>query len=156
MAQGAMYVAQIDGVSISAICDIFYIKPASTRAVVIHEIRITQETTETSEQLPIKIFRTATDASASGTSNTPAPLMANAFPAAGATVRTNITGGSLTTETTLLGTQGDNVLGGWHFLPTPAAQPVLPPGGNGFSVKLKTAPTAALTISGYVIFEEIG
>lgn len=155
MSNGLRYIASIDGISISAICDIFYLKPPSDAAIVIHEIRLTQETSETSEQLPIKVFRTATDNSANGTANTPAPLHVG-FPACGSTVRTNLTGASLATETTQLGTQGENVLSGWQWLPVPEDRIVVSPGGNGFVIKLKTAPGAALTISGYMIFEEIG
>jgi hypothetical protein len=153
---GSMYVSVIDGLSVSAIADIFYLKPASTRAVVIHEIRLTQETSETSEQLPLKLFRTSTDNSANGTANTPAPLNPNAAASVGATVRTNITGGSLAAETTLLRVESENVLGGWHYLPTPEDRIVIPAGGNGFVAKLKTAPAAALTLSGVMVFEEIG
>jgi len=149
------YVAVLDGVSVSAIADLFYVKPPSDAAVVIHEVFVGQETAETSEQLPLKIFRTATDNSAQGTSNTPAPLHVG-FPACGSTVRTNITGANLATETTQLGTMPSNVLAGWHYLQTQEYRLVLTPGGNGFVVKLKTAPAAALTLSGYVIFEEIG
>lgn len=153
---GSVYTAVFDGVSVSAIADLFYLKPASTRAVVIHEVRISQETSETSEQLPLKLFRTATDNSANGTANTPAPLNLNAAAAAGCTVRTNITGASLATETTLLRVESENVLGGWHYLPTPEDRIVIPAGGNGFVVKLKTAPAAALTLDGVMVFEELG
>ena len=155
MSSGLRYQAVIDGVSISAICDIFYVKPPSDAAVVIHEVFIAQETSETSEQLPVQIFRTATDNSAVGTANTPAPLHVG-FPACGSTVRTNITGASLATVTTNLGAMSSNVLSGWHYLPTPENRIVLTPAGNGFVVKLKTGPAAALTVSGYIIFEEIG
>jgi len=149
-----MYAAVFDGVSVSAIADLFYLKPPSTRAVIIHEIRISQETSETSEQLPLKLFRTATDNSAQGTANTPALLSADGSVAS--TVRTNITGANLATETTLLRVESENVLGGWHYLPTPENRIVLAPSGNGFCVKLKTAPAAALTLDGVMVFEEIG
>ena len=150
----ALYAAVFDGVSVSAIADLFYLKPPSTRAVIIHEIRISQETSETSEQLPLKMFRTATDNAANGTANTPAPLRADGTVAS--TVRTAITGASLAAETTLLRVESENVLGGWHYLPTPEDRIHIPPGGNGFVVKLKTAPAAALTLDGVMVFEEVG
>jgi hypothetical protein len=152
---GQIYYAVLDGTSVSAICDLFYIKPPSSRAVVIHEVVVTQETSETSEQLPLKLFRTATDNSAQGSANTPAKGSPG-FASAASTVRTVITGGNLATETEVLSVEGQNVLGGWAFLPTPEMRPVLAPGGNGFVVKLKTAPTGAIPISGRMVFEEIG
>lgn len=154
---GTMYVATFDGISVSAICELFYVKPASTRSVIIHEIRITQETSETSEQLPLQIARTATDQSAKGTSLTPAKLNVNGGAAAGATVRSNIlTGATFATLGDMLRVEGENVLGGWHYLPTPECRPVISAGGDGIVVKLKTAPTAALTLDGVLVFEEIG
>jgi len=41
-------------------------------------------------------------------------------------------------------------------LPTPEDRIHIPPGGNGFVVKLKTAPAAALTLDGVMVFEEVG
>jgi len=149
-----MYAAVFDGISVDAIADLFYLKPPSTRAVIIHEIRITQETSETSETLPLKLFRTATDNSAQGTGNTPATLGADGTVAS--TVRTLITGANLSAETTLLRVESENVLGGWHYLPTPENRIHIVPGGNGFAVKLKTAPAAALTLDGVMVFEEVG
>jgi hypothetical protein len=152
---GQIYYAVFDSVSVSAACDLFYLKPPSSRAVVIHEVVVTQDTSETSEQLPLQMFRTATDNSAQGSANTPAKG-APGFASAASTVRTNITGGNLATVTELLSTESQNVLGGWSFLPTPECRPVVAPAGNGFVVRLKTAPTASIPISGRLVFEEIG
>jgi hypothetical protein len=151
---GAMYSAVFDGVSTSTAAELFYLKPSANRSVVIHEIRITQEVSETSEQLPLKLYRTATDSSAQGSANTPAPLNPSSQ-AAGCTVRTHAAAGS-SAETTLLRIEAENVLGGWHYLPTPECRPIVAAGGNGFVVKLKTAPGAALTLSGVLVFEEVG
>jgi hypothetical protein len=152
-----MYVATFDGISVSAICELFYVKPASTRAVIIHEIKITQEISETSEQLPLQIARTATDQSAKGTSLTPAKLNVNGAASAGATVRSNIlTADTFATLGDKLRVVSENVLGGWHELPTPETRIVLSAGGDGLVVKLKTAPLAALTLDGVLVFEEVG
>lgn len=155
---GRMYSAVLDAVSVSAVADLFFLAAPTDAVVVVHEIKISQDAGETSEQLPLMVFRTTTDNSAVGTANTPNPLQVG-DPAFGGTVRTNITGGSLSAETTLLWRDSQNVLNGWHYLPTPETRPVLSPiaGTAGrLSIKLDAAPTAALTFSGYVIFEEIG
>lgn len=153
---GRMYVtAPLDALSVAAVCELFFIAAPSDACVVLHEVVITQDTSEVSEQLPINIFRTATDQSAKGTANTPAPLSAGDA-AFGGTVRTNIlTAETFATETTMLFRQAQNVLGGWRWLWTPETRPVISPSGR-LVVKLDTAPAGALPISGYVIFEEVG
>jgi len=159
---GRMYTATINAVSVSTIAELFAIMAPADSVVVVHEICITQDSSETSEQLPLHIFRTATDQSAKGSAITPAPL--NAGDAAfGGTVRSNIlTGATFATVTTLLMRQAQNILNGWHILPRPESRIVLSPGvsatttGANLVIKLDTAPTAALTISGYVVLEEIG
>jgi hypothetical protein len=71
-------------------------------------------------------------------------------------VRTNIlTAETFGTETTMLMRQSTNILNGWHILPTPECRIDISPGA-GICIKLDAAPSAALPISGYVTFEEIG
>lgn len=156
---GRKYIAPIDAVSVAAVCELFFVAAPTDAIVVIHEISISQDTSETSEQLPLRIFRTATDQSAKGTGITPAPLEVGDA-AFGGTVRSNIlTAETFATETTMLWCNAQNVLSGWHYLPTPECRIVLSPtaGTAGrLVVKLDAAPAAALTISGYAVIEEIG
>ena len=152
---GRMYSAVIDAVSVAAVCELFYLKAPSDAILKIHEIKITQDTSETSEQLPLRVFRTATDQAAKGAANTPAPLE-EGDAAFGGTVRTNIlTAETFATETTKLLSESQNILNGFHILPTPECRINISP-GTGICIKLDAAPSAALSISGYVIFEEIG
>lgn len=152
---GRRYVAVMDAQAVAAVCELFYVKAPTDAVVVIHEVRISQDSIEVSEMLPVNIFRTATDQAAKGSANTPAPLEAGDA-AFGGTVRTNIlTAETFATETTALFRQGQNVLNGWHWLWTPETRPVISPGA-GICVKLDAAPAASLTMSGCVIFEEIG
>lgn len=150
-----MYTAVLDALSVAAVDELFFIAAPADAVVRIHEIVITQDTSETSEQLPLNIFRTATDQSAKGTANTPAPLSAGDA-AFGGTVRTNIlTAETFATETTMLMRQAQNALNGWHILPTPECRIDISPSAR-LVIKLDAAPASALPISGYVIFEEIG
>ena len=152
---GRMYSAVMDAQAVAAVCELFYIKAPSDAVVRIHEIVITQDASETSEQLPLNVFRTATDQAAKGTSNTPAPL-SEGDAAFGGTARTNIlTAETFATETTMLLRQSQNILTGWNILPTPECRIDISP-GDGLCIKLDAAPTASVNISGYVIFEEIG
>jgi len=150
-----MYTAVMDAQAVAAVDELFFIAAPADAVVQIHEIIITQDGSETSEQLPLNVFRTATDQAAKGTANTPAPLQAGDA-AFGGTVRTNIlTAETFATETTILLRQSQNILNGWHILPTPECRIVLSPSGR-LVVKLDAAPSAAINISGYVTFEEIG
>ena len=152
---GRVYTAAMDAQAVSAVCELFFIAAPSDSVVVIHEVVITQDDSETSEQLPLNIFRTATDQSAKGTSNTPAPhnVGDSAF---GGTVRTNIlTAEGFATETTMLFRQSQNALNGWHILWTPETRPVLSPAGK-LVVKLDAAAGASINVSGYITFEELG
>lgn len=152
---GRMYSAVLDAQAVAAVCELFFIAAPSDAIVVIHEISITQDGSETSEQLPLNVFRTATDQAAKGAANTPAPLQSGDA-AFGGTVRTNIlTAETFATETTMLLRQSQNILNGWQILPTPECRIVLSPSGM-LVIKLDAAPSASINISGYVIFEEIG
>jgi hypothetical protein len=149
------YSAVIDAVSVAAVAEIFAVIAPSDACVAIHEVVVTQDILEISEQLPMIIFRTVTDQSAKGTSVTPAPLESGE-PAFGGVVRLNILAAeTLATETTPLFRQAQNILGGWHWLWTPETRPILSPSGK-LCVKLDAVPSTALTVSGYIVFEEIG
>ena len=155
---GLMYSAVFNGVAVSAITDLFWMGAPTDAIVVIHEITVTQEAQETSEQLPLLIFRTTTDNSAQGTSVTANPLEVG-FPAHGSVVRRSITGGNLSAETTILRRLSQNLVNGWHYLFTPETRIVLSPtaGTAGrLAIKLPTAPGASITLDAELIFEEIG
>jgi hypothetical protein len=150
-----VYSIVVDALSVNAVTDLVYVKPHATRGFVVHEVLVTQDTSETSEQLPLNLFRTATDNAAQGTAGAANPLVPGDSAFSG-TVRVGITGANLAAETTLLRREAQNVLGGWHYLPTPEARYVFPGGGHGFVVKLDAAPSSALTISVTVTIEEFG
>jgi hypothetical protein len=154
---GRMYTAVIDGVSIAAISEIFALKAPATACVLVHEVVLTQDTLETSEQLPVTIKRTDgnPDQSVKGTAITPRPVQVGDS-AAGTVVGSAIlVAATFGNYTATLHRQAQNILGGWHWLFTPESRIVISPSGH-LVVKLETAPTAAITVSGYVTFEEIG
>jgi hypothetical protein len=151
---GLLYTAVMDAIAVTAITDLFFIAAPADAIVRLHEVRVSQDAQETSEQLPLKIFRTATDNSAVGTGVTGNPLEVG-NPAHGSVVRRSITGASLATETTLLWKDAQNLVNGWHYLPTPETQIVLSPSGR-LVVKLSVAPGASINVSATITFEEIG
>lgn len=156
---GRIYTAIIDALAVAAIEEIFFICAPTDACVVIHEIVITQDTSELSEQLPLNIFRTATDQAAKGAACTPAPHQVGDA-AFGGVVRTGIVAAdTLATETTPLLRISQNQLNGWHYLPTPETRIVLGPTAGVASrlvVKIDVAPSASINISGFITLEEIG
>lgn len=158
MAAGRRYVAIIDAVSISAAREIFFIAAPTDSVVYIEEVCVTQEAQETSEQLPLMLYRTTTDSSAAGSANTPNPIEIG-DPAFGGTVRTDIATGT-SAETTQIRREAQNLLNGWLWKGS-YEEPLLilsPTAGTASRavVRLDTAPAAAITVSAYMIFREIG
>ena len=156
---GRVYYASIDAVAVTAVVDLFFIAAPSDAVVYIEEVSITQDTIETSEQQPLMLFRTTTDNSAVGTANTPNPKEVG-DPAFGGTVRTNITGASLSAETTPSRRESQNILNGWHWLgsyeePLLILSPTAGTAGRA-SIKVDVAPAASTSYSGYVKIREIG
>ena len=152
---GRMYTAPIDALSVAVVAELWALAAPADSVVVLHEVVITQDTSDDSEMLPVNIFRTATDQAAKGTGITPAPLNAGDAAFGGTCRRYIVAADTLATETTPLFRQSQNVLGGWHWLFTPETRPVISPSGI-IVIKLDAAPNAALPISGYIVFEEIG
>jgi hypothetical protein len=150
-----MYTVPLDALSVAVVAELWYLAAPADAIVILHEVRITQDTSETSEQLPINIFKTATDQAAKGTSKTPVPLETGNAAFGGVCRSYIVTADTFATETTPLFRQSQNVLNGWHWLFTPETRPVLSP-SERLCIKLDAAPTAALPISGCIIFEEIG
>jgi len=153
---GRIYYAEIDAQAISAITDIFWVGSPTDAVTILHEIALTQDTSETSLQVPLRVYRTATDNSANGTGVTPNPTEPG-MPAYGGTVRSIITGGSLSAETTKLLHLSQNALNGWFWLPTPELRIVLSPtAGTAGRLAININAAVTLTMSGYIVLEEIG
>ena len=152
---GRMYSAVLNGIAIAAASEIFFVEAPADSAIVLHEFKLTQDAFTTSEQLALKCFRTATDQGAKGTAITATPLNVGDA-AAGQTVQSAIlTAATFATPGVMLFRDAQNVLNGFHWLPTPEARIIISPGGY-VVFKLETAPSESMTFSGYVIFEEIG
>lgn len=151
---GLMYTATFEEVAVTAAQDFFEVVAPSDAAVIIHECRISQSSDagdSASEQLNILVHRGSTSGSG-GSSLTPRPLQVG-FPAAGSTVEANNT--TQSTEGNQVLADCFNVMAGWLWTPTPEARPVLSPSGR-INIELQTTPADSLTMSGTIIFEEVG
>ena len=148
---GRVYSAVFEGVSVSVAQDLFELNAPADAAVRLLAVHITQDTSETSEQLPFTIKRVATSGSI-GSIPTARPMQVG-DPAFGGTVEANNTtrGGTPTT----IRRRSENVLAGVHWIFPLGQEIYLSPSGI-LVVGLETAPGAALTMSGEIVFEEIG
>src|SRR5262245_41262313 len=150
---GRVYNIVVDAISVSAVCDLVFIACPTDAVTFIEEIKVTQDTIETSEQMPLMLFRTTTDNSAQGTAGVVNPREVG-DPAYGGTVRHNITGANLSTESTLIKRESQNILNGWHWVgsydePLLVLTPAAGTAGRA-SIKLDVAPGAATTFSVWV------
>lgn len=158
MAVGRVYTSMIDGVAATTAIEFFFIACPTDAVTFVEEVCITQDTIETSEQIPLQMWRTTTDSSAGGSANTPNPIEVGT-PAYGGTVRTMVAAAS-SAETTLLRREAQNLLNGWLWKgsyedPLVVLTPAAATAGR-LVIGLSSAPGASTTFSGYIKFREIG
>lgn len=148
---GRKYSVLMPGISVTVAKDLLRIKSVADKVTYINRAQITQEASETSEQLPLLVQRASTD----GTGTSATPEKKDPGDAAyGGTVVTN-----LTADTTLTGApiwrSGQNIINGWDYFPAPEDRLTL--GGQGRAVvRLPVAPGAALTVTVDMDLEEVG
>ena len=154
---GRMYTVPMSEVAVSAAQDLWELSLPTDLIVKIHEVQIAQGSDTDSEMAAIAFYKGVGSTSGSGGS-TPTPVPhETSMTASSVTVEMNNTtvatagGGSLT----LIWASAFNVLNGFHYLPTPETQFTLSP-GEEFYVRLKNAPADALTMSGFITYEELG
>lgn len=151
---GRVYSASFEEVAVTAVQDLFEVVAPADATVSIHSVTITQSTDAgdaQAEMLPILIHRgTATGSGGSSVTASPLSVGDTAF---GGTVEANNTSQSV--EGTFLHAEAFNVQIGFYYLPPPEDRPVVSPSAL-FIVELQAAPSDSITMSGTVVFEEIG
>lgn len=150
MAQGRMYSILMDAATIAAAKDLISVTVASDKVLVLHELNVTQEASETSDTGVIQIHRGSGTAGV-GTSTTPRPLDAGDA-AMGGTTLTNLTTDE--TEGNILARRAWNVLTPFKWLPTPSGMIVVP--GDGIIVVRSDIAITSATVSAELIVEELG
>ena len=149
-----MYAAVFESVAVTAAQDLFEINAPSNAVVRIHKIRISQSSDAgdaESEQLNVLIHRGSTSGSG-GSTITPTPLSVGDA-AFGGTVKANNT--SQSTEGAFVDAPCFNVMAGLEIINTPETYIDISPSGR-LIIELQSAPGDSLTMSGVVVFEEIG
>lgn len=154
-----IYTASFDEVAVSAVQDLFEILAPSDACLVIHQINLSQSSDAgdaESEQLHVTIRRvTGAPTSGSGGSTATPAAREGGQAASGSTVEINnttqLTGGT----NTVLWAESFNVMAGFNYLPVPEDRLVISP-STRLLVELETAPGDAVTMSGNVVFDEVG
>lgn len=146
---GRKYSVLMDAISVTTAQDLVRITGPADAVLIIHEVLVTQESTETSDQSAVQVMRAST--AGTGSAYT-AKLLEGGDAAFGGTAVTNLT--APTTPGDILWRLGGDVRAGWHYLPTPEARIIVPPSGIAV-VRIDVDITAA-NLSCVVIFEEIG
>lgn len=158
---GMRYSGVFEEVAVSAAQDLFELVAPADASIVIHSVRIGQSSDAAdaqSEMLPVSFVRGegSVTSGSGGSTPTPAPLESG-FAASGATLEANNTtkmvvgSGSLTT----LYNDAFNVQVGFLYQPVPEERVIVSP-GDRVTVELVSAPADSLTVSGMIVWEEIG
>lgn len=150
MSYSRVYTALMAGVAVTAAKDLMRLKADTDHILVIHQVDLTQEASETDEQLVAVLQRSTTDGT--GTTTTIVPHV-EGDPTFGGSCVHNLTAD--TTAGDVLLREGFNIKSGFFYLPPPELRIVVPPGGR-FTLRLPTAPGASITICSRIVFEVIG
>ncbi len=156
---GRMYTGEFNGAAVSAVQDIFQIGAPSDAIVVIHEIRITQDTEEgdaAAEMFEILANRFVSPGvnGSGGAALTARPLQSGDAAFGGTYEQDNTTVMSGGTATVVF-RESFNVQVGFFWTPPPPAQLILSP-DQFFVVSTVETPTDAIDFVGTITFEEIG
>ncbi|NIT14583.1 MAG: hypothetical protein GTN99_10185 [Candidatus Dadabacteria bacterium] len=149
---GRMFSLSFDAVAVTAVQDLFQIDPTGG-VIIIHSVKISQELDvgdAQAEHLRIRLRR-VTDAV---TDDVNAVKLDNASAAEAANLAINETT-QLTTGAVNIDIEAWNILQPYLYLPSPEMRPVIAI-GETFTVDLADAPADSLTMSGTVVFEQIG
>jgi len=154
---GQIYTAVFENVTVTALQDLFEIIAPADAVLEILRWKISQEESETSEQLGFKTAMAAGGytTGSGGTTPTPGKIMTG-DPTSGSTAKANNTteaiagGGSLVT----IERYGENVLNGVEWIYLPEDRPIISP-TDAFIIGLMVAPTS-LEMSGTIVWREMG
>ena len=150
-----VYYASFENITVSAVQDLFELLAPSNASVDILRIHLSQNTSETSEQLRarMKVISGSPTSGSGGATVTPEPADRGVTRAFAGTVERNnttqLTGG--TTE--LAWTEGFNMLAGFEWRATPEDKITID-ASEYFVLELPTAPASGTPMNGLIVFRE--
>lgn len=161
---GRIYTVSFSGVAATASQDLFEVKAGAGKPFILHELIVTQDTDygdAQAEGFRVKLIRaTGAYTTGSGGSTPTASPHQTSDTAAGVTAKVNNTtaavagSGALTT----LRAEAFNIQAGWQYLPVPEDRIFFAAGSNAEAciLNLVSTPADSVTLSGSMVFEELG
>jgi hypothetical protein len=151
-----LYTASFSDVAITAAQDLFGLLATAGMAFKIHCIELGQRSLTTWEAKPLKLVRNPSTATVGSGGSAPVVRRLNPSDAAATvTARANDTTGQTTSGTQEIILARDwEFLNGFFWLPAPEQRPIIRP-SEGCALQLAVAPSASMTASGYIEFEEL-
>ncbi len=151
-----LYSVSFSDVAITAAQDLFGLLATSGSAFKIHCIELGQRSLTAWEAKGVKLVRNPATATVGSGGTAPTPRAINPGDAAATvTARVNDTTGQTTSGTQeIIFARDWEFLNGFFWLPAPEQRPIIKP-STGCALQLITAPSASMTASGYMEFEEI-
>lgn len=156
---GRMYVVSFENVAVTAAQDFFEVSPADDKPVLIHGVYLSQSSDvgdSAEEMLRVTIKRGHTTSGSGGSAFTPVPLTSSAGAAAGAAAEINNTTVASAGTAVVLHAEAFNIRSGLQYIPTPEARPGASQANTTIVVRLEAAPADSLSMSGLLVFEELG
>lgn len=154
---GRIYSASFENVAVTAIQDLFEINAPSAKSVVIHSAKIGQTSDfgdAQDECIRLRFIEGYTTSGSGGNSFTAVPLDKGDSAFGGTCEINNTTVAN--TGTAVIKSMGVwNVRTEWIYMPTPETRIRLA-GGLRLVLHMPAAPADSLSISGEIVFEEIG
>jgi hypothetical protein len=154
---GRIYTAQFTDVAITAIQDLFEVVAPSDAIVMIHAVHLGQRSDvgdAAEEILPVQWTSGYTTSGSGGSSPTVVPREFGDAAYGGTVEANNTTQASSGTAVTEYSWQW-NIRLPFDMIWTPELRPILSPSRRGV-LELPTAPADSITVSGTIVFEEIG
>jgi hypothetical protein len=151
-----VYTVSIDNIAVSAAQDFFTLLCSSTVPIEIHAVNVSQKTLTAWEAKDITFKRVpATVTVTGGTSITPRPMVPNDTAAVvTATINNTTVATSTGTIVTLLADEF-NFLNGFYWSPAGQDDRIIIAPSQAFCVRLGTAPSGSMNVSGSVTFAEL-
>lgn len=151
-----VYTVSMDAVAVTAAQDFFTMLCSSTVPIEIHSVNLDQKTLTQWEARDITFRRLpATVTVTAGTSITPRPMVPNdTASVVTATINNTTVATSSGTAVTLLASDF-NVLNGFYWSPAGSDDRMIIGPSQAFVVRLGTAPSGSMTVSGSVTFSEL-
>lgn len=151
-----LYAVTFNAVSVVAPQDLFALTATANMALKIHYIELGQKTLTSWEakEVRLRYLPSVVTSGSGGAAATPRPLNPSDV-AATVTARTNDTVAATSSNTIYDMLDRDwEFLNGFFWMPAPEQRPIVKPGA-AMVLNLPTAPTASMSTSGTIVFEEL-